>query len=164
MCKIMLDFFRDRIPEFSEDSNRIIINRFCYSPEGTFGMLFYDDFSCFTVERPWKMNTPFISCIPDGDYSCQWYDSPKFGRTLAVTGGSVSLFPSSHHDRDAILFHAGNWPENFEGCIGLGEAFTCLQGRMGVTNSRNTLEEFLDMLHSKNHIPLKITNSTGAKL
>lgn len=144
-------------------NNIILIERFCYGPEGTFGVLTYRDFSCFTVERPWRNNTPLVSCIPDGDYRCEWYASPRHGRTLAVVGGTVSLFPSPRHDRSAILFHLGNWPRNFEGCIGLGRTFTCIQGEMGVSSSRDTVNRFLALCEGDDHIPLTIVNSTGAK-
>lgn len=141
--------------------NSIVIERFCYGPYGTFGRLSYDNFSCFTVERPWKDNTPYISCIPDGKYTCEWYNSPKFGGTLAITGGTVSLFPSPRYDRNSILFHVGNWPRNFEGCIGLGKDFTCIRGDLGVTSSEDTINEFLDLFTQIDKIPLLIVNSTG---
>lgn len=143
-------------------SDQIVIERFCYAPDGTFGKLTYKDFSCFTVERAWKDNTPYMSCIPDGNYTCEWYSSPRFGSTLAVVGGTVSLFPSPNHARSAILFHLGNWPRNFNGCIGLGRNFTCINGEMGVSESGNTVNRFLELCRDTDNIPLTIRNVTGA--
>lgn len=167
MCKI-LNMFKKDMDSVIESSNKrqdvITIERFCYAPQGTFGHLSYKEFSCYTVERPWKNNEPFVSCIPDGEYTCEWYDSPRFGRTLAIIGGTVSLFPSPQHDRSAILFHVGNWPHNFEGCIGLGRNFTCINGKLGVSSSASTVEAFLNLFSNVDDIPLKIINSTGASI
>lgn len=143
-------------------SNKIELVRFCYAPEGTFGLLTYKEFSCFTVEQPWRDNRPYRSCIPDGEYNVKWHDSPKFGRTLAVEGGTVSLYPSDSHERSAILFHAGNWPTDFEGCIGPGETFACIRGKMGVSSSRVTLEEFFDHIGNNDNISMSIKPTEGA--
>lgn len=142
----------------------IILERFSYSPTGTFGIVSvtYTDFSSFSVEQPWRNNQPFVSCIPDGDYVCKWYDSPRFGKTLAVVGGSVSLFPSPQHQRDFIVFHLGNWPENFEGCIGLGREYTCVSGQIGVTSTRDTVNRFLDLFSGLDDIALTIKPKAGA--
>jgi len=163
MCKLFNLLRKNRngeVPIMS--SKKIIIERFCYAPEGTFGMLYFDGFKAFTVERAWKNNEPYVSCIPDGEYVAKWYDSPRFGRTLAVVGGTVSLFPSPNHDRSAILFHLGNWPRNFNGCIGLGRAFTCINGEMGVTSSGVITDEFLELATGLDNIPLIIKQSQGA--
>lgn len=140
----------------------ITITRFCYSPIGTFGILTYGDFSAYTVERSWENNAKFISCIPDGEYTAKWYDSPKFGRTLAVEGNGVSIYESSA-DRFGILFHAGNWPEEFSGCIGLGQDMRCINGSLGITTSRKTVDDFLNYVNTRGHdnIPLRIIPMGG---
>lgn len=173
MCKLFDMLFNKRnnnntstesnFNEFIEDANSIIIERFCYAPKGVFGKLHFDGFSCFTVEREWQGNEPYVSCIPDGNYTCSWYDSPRFGRTLAIVGDTVSLFPSPNHERSGIMFHLGNWPRNFNGCIGLGRSFTCINGEMGVTSSRDTVNEFLSLFQGKDDILLKIVNTAGTK-
>ena len=142
-------------------SNIIHIERFCYALDGTFGILKYKEFSAFTVERAWKHNAPYISCIPDGEYIAKWHQSPRFGRTLAVEGGTVSIFPTPETERSHILFHLGNWPENFEGCIGLGRAFTCVSGKIGVSSSRSAVEEFLSIAEQEDNIPLNIVAIKG---
>ena len=47
---------------------KVLLERFAYSPMGTFGVLTVDDFECYTVERPWLDNKPRESCIPEGVY------------------------------------------------------------------------------------------------
>ncbi|MGE4193081.1 MAG: DUF5675 family protein [Pseudodesulfovibrio sp.] len=64
-----------------------------------------------TLERPWLDNQPDVSCIPAGRYICRRTVSPKFGETFEVT---------NVEGRTHILFHAGNFPEETEGCILLG--------------------------------------------
>ena len=44
------------------------VERFAYTPMGTFGKMRYKGFECFTVELPWENNAPYISCIPTGIY------------------------------------------------------------------------------------------------
>lgn len=74
----------------------------------------------YTLERPWRSNQPFVSCIPDGTYIIEPYDSPKFGKVYIVSGGTVNRFPSPHHVRSGILFHPANKVNELEGCIAPG--------------------------------------------
>lgn len=150
-----------KLLSYGDSEKVIIIDRFCYGPEGTFGKLTYKNFSAFTVERPWRDNIPYVSCIPDGIYTATWHDSPKFGKTLAVHGGRVSIYPNKNKERNLILFHVGNWPENFSGCIGLGKSFSCVGGKMGVSTSRITVENFLSMFEGIDNIPLIIKPDMG---
>jgi len=73
------------------------------------GHLFFDGrFLCYTLEPPWKDNKTSISCIPDGDYTCMWHNSPRFGwlyTVLDVPG------------RTNIHIHVGNTLEDTYGCI-----------------------------------------------
>lgn len=74
----------------------------------------------FTLEQAWRNNKPFESCIPDGAYLIEPYDSPKFGRVYIVSGGMVSKFPTPKQHRWGILFHAANRVSELQGCIALG--------------------------------------------
>ena len=87
-----------------------------------------------TLERPWKNNEPFLSCIPTGLYKCKRFHSQKFGNTFEVTGVS---------GRDAILFHSGNVVDDTHGCILLG----CRNGGSGaILESKKAMELFLEEL------------------
>ena len=45
----------------------VIIERFAYAPDGTFGRIKLPNGTQFvTVERPWLSNKAYESCIPDG--------------------------------------------------------------------------------------------------
>lgn len=135
----------------------ITIERYAYTDEGTFGVLTYGDFKCFTVERPWLNNQAKVSCIPEGEYVAVAYKSPKFGNVFAITGGTVSLFPDANHARSAVLIHPANTMDDLEGCVGLGSDHGTINGKPGVTNSRTTIAKFYELLAGQNNVLLSIT-------
>ena len=69
------------------------------SDHGTEGILSTGNFTCFTLELPWKDNRPDISCIPDGTYRVRLRTSPRHGRVYHLTGVE---------QRTRILMHSGN--------------------------------------------------------
>jgi len=116
--------------------HRIVLERFSYAPDGTFGRLILPTGKTFfTVERPWLGNKARESCVPDGVYLMEKRRSPVVERTSGgdyVEGWEVTDVPG----RTYIMLHPGNWPHNFEGCIGVGMEYRVLDGRNGVTQSR----------------------------
>lgn len=139
----------------------ITLERFAYTPCGVFGRLVYNDFRAFTVERPWLNNKARESCIPDGEYSLKWYNSPKFGPTWAVIGETTSLFPEPGKARSAILFHKGNTMDDLLGCIALGSTLGTVNGKWAVLNSVVTVNKFLAETKGK-ELKLVITPALGA--
>jgi hypothetical protein len=123
----------------------ILLERFGYTPLGTFGRLIYGDKRYFTVERPWENNRRFVSCIPEGRYKVIWHNSPKFGRTLAVIGGTVSLHQNEKFERYAILFHAANTMDDLNGCIGVGRSLGYVNNKWAITSSADAIKEFLSI-------------------
>lgn len=65
-----------------------------------------DSHACFTLERRGVQ-------IPAGTYPVGLYPSPHFGRLMPI----VESVPG----RSDILIHWGNYPQNSEGCILVGE-------------------------------------------
>ena len=52
---------------------------------GTNGALYHkQQFLCFSIELPWAINQPNISCIPDGTYELVPFYSLNFGHHLRV--------------------------------------------------------------------------------
>lgn len=135
----------------------ITIERYAYTDQGTFGVLTFGDFTCFTVERPWLNNQAKVSCIPEGDYTAIAYNSPKFGSVFAITGGTVSLYPDSTHARSAVLIHPANTMDDLEGCVGLGSDHGTINGVPGVINSRVTIAKFYELLAGQTSVSLSIT-------
>lgn len=130
----------------------ITLTRFAYSPDGTFGRLeLPGGWSCFTVEKPWLSNSPYESCIPDGVYDLKRRRSPVVERTSGgdyVEGWEVFDVPG----RTYIMIHPGNWPRNFEGCIGVGTKYMVIrdpadgQWKNGVSSSRNAFAQLMGRL------------------
>jgi hypothetical protein len=133
----------------------ITLKRFAYHPEGTLGLMQVPNHKLslfYTVERPWLDNAPFLSCIPEGEYSMVWKRSPKFDWCYEV---------ENVKGRSHILFHVANFPEEIEGCIGVG---TSLMGdRIAVAESRKGIEAFHEATGG-NQWRLKIVNAPLAAL
>ena len=144
----------------------IHLERFAYTPMGTFGRLKFDDneFSCYTVERPWLNNEGRISCVPEGLYSLVWHNGPKFGKTVALVGGTVSEVPNGISKRSAILIHPANEMNDLQGCIGLGTSLGMVRNNWAVLNSVPTVRKFYEILELHPHeLPnLNITQISGA--
>lgn len=142
----------------------IQLERFAYTPMGTFGKLTYNDFTCYTVERPWLDNAGRISCIPEGQYKLVWHNGPKFGKTVALVGGTVSEFPDGISKRAAILIHPANEMNDLEGCIGLGASLGMVRERWAVISSGVTVKAFYALLEADSSLPsINITQISGAK-
>ena len=105
------------------------------SQSGVFGALKIDkEVFCVTLEPPDYLNIRNFSCIPTGQYECQLWNSPKFGKTYLVMGVP---------DRASIVFHAGNTIADTEGCIIVGETWAKLKGDRAVLNSGKTFRELM---------------------
>jgi len=120
---------------------------------GTFGELeIYNDmepaFKCFTVERPWLNNQAMISCVPAGDYLLDTHSSTRFGETFALVGETVSHWAKPGIARSTCLIHTANHWQQVNGCIGLGQALGFVDNQWAVLNSKKTVNEFLELLHS----------------
>lgn len=112
----------------------LVLKRFCYHPKGTLGVIEVDGEKFYSIERPWLNNKPNVSCIPTGSYDMGWRQSPRFGETWHV---------KEVEGRTHILIHVANFPDDVQGCIGLG---TGLMGdRIAVSNSRAAVKKFEDL-------------------
>lgn len=109
---------------------QVILTRKSTSDDGTFGILNVDNrFACMTLELPDKYNQRNISCIPAGKYSIVPHQSPRFGKVYKVLNVP---------NRGDILFHAGNFLEDTEGCILLG----LFRKELMISQSRKAFEYF----------------------
>ena len=134
------------------------LDRFAYSPMGTFGRLTIGDFQCFTVERPWQDNKPNVSCIPEGTYPLKLRESPIIKRTTGgafTKGWEVTDVP----DRSLIMLHVGNTMADVEGCIAVGAALGWVAGRWAVTDSRKAFTLLMEALSASNAWMLNITST-----
>lgn len=122
---------------------KIIINRISDDGVQTLGTLVMGNFTCRTLERPWKNNIKNISCIPKGTYLCKHTFSPKF---LKYTYELKNV-----PNRSGIRIHSGNFFFDIEGCILLGDGYRDINndGKLDVVNSRITVKRFEELLGLK---------------
>lgn len=140
----------------------LLMQRFNYGPlvpenvRGTFGIIELPNRErLWTVEPPWFGNRPFKSCIPEGVYSLKLRPSAIVDRTTEgrhKRGWEITGVPNRTH----ILFHPANWPDELEGCIGVGQEYGILQGRLGVSQSRLAFETLMAALDPEKDHELEI--------
>ena len=133
----------------------VLLNRYHYGEHATLGEIYIPDINLgfSTLELPWKNNEPRVSCIPEGTYTCEMRESPKFGWRYILRG--------TEPDRTYILIHPGNYPRNTYGCILLGaSAGTTEDGGPAVWNSRKAVGDF-EKAMNKEPFELSITSEDG---
>ena len=137
----------------------MILRRFRSDSKGTFGTLELDGQVFFTVERPWENNLPFVSCIPEGDYSLIPYKSDKYGNVLVMVNNELGIthYKEPHSNRYACLIHTANYPHDVEGCIGLGDNY--IEEKNMVTNSRQSIIDFYNIVSPEETHELIIENA-----
>ena len=116
------------------------------SDQGTEGLLVTEDFSCRTLELPWRDNQKQISCIPPGEYTVEIRLSNKYGRVYWVR---------NVENRTYILIHSGNYAGDVSkgykshvmGCILLGKESGKLGGQVAVLNSRIAVRSFMEEMN-----------------
>lgn len=133
-----------------ESLERVVtLERIETSDVGTFGILKYRDFECYTGELPWRNNKISKSCIPTGEYICTPYSSKKYPKAFQV---------NSVPNRSAILIHQGNfcgdvtkgYKSDVNGCILLGSNLGVLNNQKCVIGSKITLNNFISKMGKHN--------------
>lgn len=125
----------------------LLLTRFNYGPKevfhpcgGTFGTIeLPSGLTLFTVERPWLGNKPFVSCVPTGQYGLKRRRSPK---VKMITDGrwETGFEITNVHGRSLVMLHPANWPDELNGCVGVGMAYGILNGRLGVERSQDAFD------------------------
>lgn len=108
-----------------------------YLPECTLGRMTGDDgLHIYTIERPWKRNKPFHSCVPEGEYRVIRDTRPSHKRTFCLINEDLDVcqYPE-RGKRDSILIHVGNWVKDVVGCIAPGMRHAIIKGENAVTQS-----------------------------
>ena len=98
-------------------------------------------FSCMTLELAWNNNARQISCIPNGEYSCE-----KKEATAAIPYQHVTVL--NVRDRSGIAIHKANYASQLRGCIAVGDKHVDMNkdGNLDVTNSSNTFKKLMEIL------------------
>ena len=124
------------------------LSRLINSDQGTLGRLIAGEFSCYTLELPWRDNQRTISCIPLGEYETYPIPSVRYG---------IIYYVSNVTGREGILIHPGNlagdvsmgYKTNVNGCILLGEKVGTLQGQLAVLLSRSAITRFMNYMNNE---------------
>lgn len=155
--------------------------RFAYTPTETQGRLRANDWSCYTIERPWLRWTypggqPFESCIPDGEYELIPFIRPNKNadKVFAIVNPDLGVH---FHDADRptdgtgqrqgrylCLIHPGNYVDDIVGCIAPGKVRTIdsVKNQLMVTSSRLTMTEILSRVGWEKGHTLRIFQAPGA--
>lgn len=111
-------------------------------------------FQSKSLELPWNQNKKRISCIPVGEYICNFREIGKYAnKSFHVR----SINYDEVHGRSNILIHSGNYRKDTLGCILLGQDYLDINDDdlLDITNSRITLETLIDLTKE---FKLKITS------
>lgn len=112
------------------------IRRLWARPDGTFGTLEDADKNlplALTLELPYKNNQKDISCIPVGEYTCTYENSPRLKRKCWKVNIAT---------REGILFHPANLASELKGCIALGERWGKYMANLCLVSSRDAIGRF----------------------
>ena len=121
-----------------------IIRLQSYVPDGTFGVIRINgEFTCLSLEPPWRNNQIDVSCIPEGQYLAERFDSPEFGETFRF----IDVSPRSN-----VEFHIGNTIKDTRGCILLGSYLATFDGHKGIARSRRAFDHFMVILGTVDEI------------
>lgn len=108
----------------------------------TLGVLTSELFRPFyTLEPPWRNNLAEKSCVPKGIYSCNIFQSEKYGPTWKLK--------NVPHRKD-IEFHWGGEIEDTLGCIIVSNRFILVNAMPLFTASKVGFQEFRSILQSHN--------------
>lgn len=124
------------------------------SDEGTFGYMVYMGFWWHTLELPNRDNKISISCIPPGEYICEYRYSPHFKR--------ITFHLTDVKGRTYILIHSANfagdvdkgYQSHLNGCIALGKGRGKIKNKFGkyqkaIFTSRYAVSEFMGIIEDE---------------
>lgn len=139
---------------------------------GAFGEVFSKDnrHLSYSVERDWCNNLPFVSCVPEGEYSLKPFFYKGEIATFALENLSLDVSVSRINDSDvryACCLHAANWPYQLQGCVAPVMSLKPLYSKklkqylMAGSNSSAALSNVLQYLKESGDRKLIITHKKG---
>lgn len=111
------------------------LDRFEITSEGAFGILLHrGEFVAFTLERTYENPGEPVVKIPPGTHSCTLTEYHH---------GGYKTYEIKVFGHTRLLFHAGNFEDDSDGCILLGSKIGVLDGKAAVLESRAAFERFM---------------------
>ena len=107
-------------------------------------------FECKTLELDWNNNEKNISATPTGYYNLRYEYSGRFKRKLWELKGVPN--------RSECKIHVANFSSQLQGCIGVGDMFTHLNGdsHLDLRNSSNTLNRLHEIMKNQTESTIRI--------
>ena len=126
----------------------ITLNRIISTDEGILGLLHNNGKPIsVTLERPWRDNMAWESCIPFG-----MYPLTRLNKSKAFNYPHYLL--ENVQDRTFIKIHVANYPGELHGCIGIGSYFA--NGAIAVSKSRIAMDHVMWYLDRFKDVSLNI--------
>ena len=129
----------------------MVLKRKRLDEHGTLGELWVGDrdkgtWFSDTLERPIGTNRPNLDAITAGIYTVKLTESNRVKNgTLWSPDGKTLPLLLNVTGREGIRIHAGNSPENVQGCIIVGKQY---QNALWLTDSRKTLKKLMEKLEA----------------
>ena len=120
----------------------LTLNRTAYRQDGIFGEIrgIIGDYFAITLEHAYPLGAVWVAKIPPGEYLCKrgmhnLFRLPNSFETFEVTGVD---------GHTGLLFHPGNYDNDSEGCILLGQKIMNLGfGQEMISNSKQAFADFM---------------------
>ena len=111
----------------------ITVMRVAKLDEGVFGVILHLGIPfAVTLEKSFDNNEPII---PAGTYDCV---SRKYNK-----GGYMTFEIVGVDGHSLLLFHKANWETDLAGCVGIGESYAKLNGKLAIAQSGDGFGEFM---------------------
>ena len=133
------------------------------SEKGTHGNFRILGDSYHSMEQPDLGNLPYKSCVPQGDYDLIPWTSPKYGPVYIMVNEDLNVYKFENspgrpdNGRFLCLFvHKGNYPRNFQGCVGAGRHY--LGDADMITATAGTCKKVIQKVIDENSYRLNISH------
>ncbi len=134
----------------------LILTRTRHEADGIFGELrSLKEMVAYTLEHAYDDGLgrgSFCPKLPAGVYTCKRSQHRLHGMTNDFETFQVMDVPG----HSGILFHAGNFNQDSEGCILLGSAIAPYRGGHMITNSRKEFAEFMALQRGVSEFKLEV--------
>ena len=127
--------------------NKVTLVRFESSDHGTFGKIYVEGFTFYTLELPWRDNRNDISCIPSGTYTCKMTRSPRFKKDLYEVLGVKGRFAIRIHSANLAGDVKKGFKSQLNGCIALGEKLGTLEKQKAIFVSKPAVANFEKLMN-----------------
>lgn len=123
------------------------LKRQSHNEFGTFGNLEIDNVILQTVEPQWLNNKPFFSCIPNGIYDLEYYESTRHGGSYILSNLDLGVGKTKGETRRfACLIHIANLASQLQGCIAPGLKLSVYKGQWSVRSSGDAMDTIIKLL------------------